>query len=263
MLEITSRDNPLVHDYVRLRENRAFRRETGRFVLEGARLLGDALESGVRMETVFFTEEACEKHPALLASAWESGARVCLAGGAVAAKLADTGTPQGVFAAAFMLDKAFALDKINLGGAYAALENVRDPGNLGAVLRTAEALGLSGVLLSAGCADVYAPKVVRASMGAVFRTAFFQTDDLPAALSLLREKGMQTLAALAGGTTRLLTQLDLRGGVVAAIGNEGAGLSPACVEACDPFTIPMRGRAESLNAAAAAAIILWEIMRSR
>lgn len=263
MMEITSRDNPLVRDYVRLREHRARRRESGCFVLEGVRLLDDAMESGVRLETVFFTQSACEKHASLRARVEKTGARLCVIGDAAAAKLADTAAPQGVFATAFMLDKVFSLDKINLCGAYAALENVRDPGNLGTILRTAEALGLSGVLLSEGCADIYAPKVVRASMGAVFRTAFFETDDLPAALALLRGRGMQTLAALAGGTTRLLTQLELHGGMVVAIGNEAAGLSDACVEACTPFTIPMRGRAESLNAAAAAAIVMWEMMRGR
>lgn len=263
MLSITSRDNPLVRDYVHLRDHRAHRRETGRFVLEGARLLEDAFESGMRIEAVFCTEEAVAKHTSLLEKAEANGTRVYLVSHAVAAKLADTNAPQGVFALAFMLDKVPALDKINLDGAYAALESVRDPGNLGTVLRTAEALGLSGILLSKDCVDLYAPKVVRASMGAVFRMGFYEVDDLPGTLHHLRQQGMQTLAALAGGTTRLLTQLDLRGGVVAAIGNEGSGLTAACVEACTPFTIPMNGRAESLNAAAAAAIVMWEMMRSR
>ncbi len=263
MQEITSRENPLVRDYVRLRESRSFRKESGRFVLEGARLLDDALKSGAKLETVFFTAEAREKQEALWQRSAESGAKICLAGEAAAARLADTKAPQGVFASAFMLDKAFSLDKINLSGAYAALENIRDPGNLGTMLRTAEALGLSGVLLSRGCADIYAPKVVRASMGAVFRLPFFETDDLPGALAALRMRGMKTLAALAGGTDTQLPRLDLSGGVAAAIGNEACGLSPACVAACTPFTIPMRGRAESLNAAAAAAIIMWEMMRAR
>lgn len=263
MLAITSRDNPLVRGYVRLRDHRSYRRETGCFVLEGARLLEDALESGVRLETVFFTEEALAKHAALFEKAEADGTHICTVNQAIAAKLADTSAPQGIFAQAFMLDKASALDKINLDGAYAALESVRDPGNLGTILRTAEALGLSGILLSKDCVDLYAPKVVRASMGAVFRIAFFEVDDLPDTLSRLRQQGMQTLAALAGGTTRLLTQLDLQGGVVVAIGNEGAGLTDACVDACAPFTIPMKGRAESLNAAAAAAIVMWEMMRGR
>ncbi|MFT8887206.1 MAG: RNA methyltransferase [Ethanoligenens sp.] len=263
MMEITSRENPLIRDYTHLRDNRAYRRETGRFVLEGARLLADALESGVRLETFFFTDAAMEKHAALCQTASQKGVRVCMVGSSVAVKLADTSAPQGIFATAFMLDKAFALDKIKLDGVYAALEDISDPGNLGTILRTAEALGLSGILLSKGCTDIYAPKVVRASMGAVFRTAFLQVDDLPAALSLLNDNGIQTLAALAGGTTRLLTQLDLHGGVVVAIGNEGAGLTDACVKVCKPFTIPMKGRAESLNAAAAAAIVMWEIMRGR
>ena len=262
-MEITSRENPQVREYVRLRENRSFRRKTGRLVIEGVRLLSDALESGVRLQTVFLTEQCKEKNEILWGKILSLGVQIYIVGEGVAQKLADTSTPQGVFAVAFMLDKAIALDKINLYGAYAALENIRDPGNMGTILRTAEALGFAGVIFSAGCTDVYAPKVVRASMGAVFRIKLFEVSDLPAALVFLKKKGMQAIAALASGTSTLITQLDLKDGVVAAIGNEGEGLSAACVEVCTPFTIPMRGRAESLNAAAATAIIMWEIMRGQ
>lgn len=262
-MELQSRDNPRVRDYVRLRDNRVHRKKTGRFVLEGARLVGDALENGRVPEAVFFTPQARQKHPALSARAAESGAPLFDISDAVAARMADTAATQGVFAVAFVLDKAFALDKINLGGAYAALENVSDPGNVGTILRTAEALGMGGVLLSPGCADVWSPKVVRASMGAVLRLPLLRADDLPAALAALRAAGMRTLAALPDRAAPPLSALSLGGGVAVAFGNEGDGLTPACAASCTPFTIPMRGRAESLCVASAAAIAMWEIMRGR
>lgn len=260
---LQSRDNAQVRDYVRLRDSRAHRRRAGRFVLEGVRLLADALESGHPLESVYFTAEAKQKHAPLWDKAARAGARLYELSDAVAGKMADTDTPQGVFATALMLDKVFSLDKINLGGAYAALEDVSDPGNMGTILRTAEALGMDGVLLSAGCTDVWAPKAVRASMGAALRLPLFWADDLPAALAALRQRGMRALAALPDRAAPPLTSLELRGGVAAVFGNEGAGLTPACVAVCEPFTIPMRGRAESFCVAAAAAIVMWEIMRGR
>ena len=262
-MELQSRENPRVRDYVRLRENRTHRRKTGRFVLEGARLVGDALQNAQAPEAVFFTAQACQKHPALYAQARQNGTALFEISDAVAARMADTAAPQGVFAVAFVLDKAFALDKINLGGAYVALENVSDPGNVGTILRTAEALGLDGALLSPGCADVWSPKVVRASMGAVLRLPLWRAEDLPAALGTLRAAGMQTLAALPDRAAPPLDSLSLAGGVAAVFGNEGDGLTPAAAAACAPFTIPMRGRAESLCVASAAAIAMWAVMRGR
>lgn len=263
MTLISSRDNPLIREYVHLRESAGFRRKSGAFVLEGARLCKDALESGVRLRNAFITESAVSRESDLTAALAAAGARVFTVTDAIGRHISDTAAPQGIFCTAFMLDKVFELNTINLYGAYLALENLQDPGNLGTVLRTAEALGLEGVILSQGCADVYAPKVVRATMGAVFRLPFCRADDLPALLKALSDRGMTTLAA-AAGAAKSVTVCRAEGGVVAVIGNEGAGLTEACIAACrEAVRIPMRGRAESLNAAAAAAILLWEIMKDR
>ncbi|MDR3551690.1 MAG: RNA methyltransferase, partial [Clostridia bacterium] len=130
--------------------------------------------------------------------------------------------------------------------------------------RSAEALGVDGVLLSPGCADLWSPKVVRASMGAVFRLKVYELQDFCGTLRALRAQGMKTLAATADAGADDLTREPLSGGIVACVGNEGAGLSAGCLSVCDKrVTIRMKGRAESLNAAAAAAILMWEIEKQR
>lgn len=260
MQKLTSRDNPLVKEYVHLCGGAAQRRQAGLFPLEGARLAGDALQSGIRFRAAFFESGALQKHAALASGLAASGASVYEVSAPVAAKMSQTGTTQGIFCEAFLLDKALSMDKISIYGAYLAVEEVQDPGNMGALLRSAEALGFDGILLSPGCADLFAPKVTRASMGAVFRLNWMTVPELPGLLRELSARGMKTLAAVADATAEDLTRLDLSGGVVACVGNEGNGLSPSLRAACThQVTIPMKGRAESLNAAAAAAILMWEI----
>lgn len=264
MQRIESRENPRVREYVRLAANAGHREERGRFVFEGARIVADALDSGAPIEEAFVASSALRRLSPLAERLERAGASVFEVTPPVEAKLACTQTPQGVFCVARMLDKALSLDKINIVGAYLAVEAAQDPGNVGTILRSAEAFGLDGVLLSPGCADLWSPKVVRASMGAVFRLPVFRPADFTDALRALSARGMKTLAAVAGKNARAVTGEDLRGGVVACVGNEGNGLSEACVAACETrVTIPMKGRAESLNAAAAAAVLMWEIEKQR
>ena len=261
---ISSRENPLVKAYGRLCASKAFRASGRRFAIEGARLCGDALESAVPIESAFLTREAVEKYGGVAQRLLQSSAQIYEISQPVAQKMADTQNPQGIFCIARMLDKPMRLDKININGAYIALENLQDPGNLGTVLRTAEALGLSGVILSPGCADVYSPKVLRGAMGAVFRLPFAASEDFPGLLRALSQKGVRTVAAVADRSAVSVLEAELSHGAVAAIGNEGAGLTQESVAACaQRVTIPMGGRAQSLNASAAATILMWEICRRR
>lgn len=245
MPSITSRDNPLVKQAVRLRGSAAERRAHGRFFLEGYRLCADALASGYAPETLFVTEAAARKYPI-------RHENMTLVTEPVARKLGDTQTPQGVFGVFRMRERGIS------GSKLIALENVQNPENLGAIARTAEALGLDGLLLSGGC-DVYHPRALRASMGALLRLPVTQTDDLPGAL---RQSRLPCYAAVPNSGAAPVTQCDFAHGGVVVIGNEGGGLSEEAAAACGhTITIPMRGRAESLNAAAAAAILCWEMVR--
>ena len=147
---------------------------------------------------------------------------------------------------------------------YLALEDLQDPGNLGTVVRTAEALGFGGLILSAGCCDLYNPKVLRGSMGGVFRLPAYITADMVTTVGRLRTKGFRCFACVPDEDALPVQTAPFGPGSICLIGNEGNGLRPETVAACgERLTIPMAGRAESLNASMAAGIVLWEMARRR
>ncbi len=259
-MEITSRDNRWIKEYRRLAEDTRYRRESGRFVVEGARLCADAVRSGVAVETVFVTERACAQYPEHTAAVTAVAGNVFTVPDTLARHLADTMNPQGVFCVA--LRPSRTADNLVKGGRYAALETVQDPGNLGTMIRTAEAFGLDGLLLSDGCCDPYSPKVLRAAMGGVFRLPLFSAGDLAETLPTLSARGFTTVACVVDADAEAVQTVGLGGGTIAVIGNEGNGLRAETVAACTKrTTIPMDGRAESLNASMAAGIVFWEMVR--
>ena len=182
----------------------------------------------------------------------------------LAALLSETKNTQGIFAVCRMERDTHALSALPGKGRLLAVENMQDPANLGAVLRTAEALGIAGVLLVGECCDIYSPKVLRASMGAVFRLPFYEAEDITVALAALHALGYTAYAAVPDAAARPIHTCCFTEGSAVFIGNEGNGLTEAARLGCDvPVTIPMQGRAESLNAAAAASIVMWELCRPR
>lgn len=255
MERITSRENRWVKQYTKLLSSRRARRETGEFTAEGVRLVGEAAAYGTPV-AVFYTEECLTRFPQQLSPILSQTKRQFLITPSVALKLSDTRLPQGVFAIVKQpvdrVDPAALREK----GRYVMLCGIQDPGNLGTVFRTAEALGLDGVLLDEACCDPLSPKAVRGSMGAVFRLPFGS-----AALSNLTF-GLPTYAAVLSADAKSITDCDFSEGGVMLIGNEGNGLPDKVIEAASHrITIPMAGCAESLNAAAAAAILLWEMCK--
>lgn len=261
--QITSRKNEIVKQTARLCASAEIRREQGLFLVEGARLCRDAAQSGVEIETLFYTLQAKEKYEEYIVPVTASARAVFEIAPHVAELLSETKTPQGVFCVCKMNSAARELPGIPAGRHYLALENLQDPANLGAILRTAEALGIGGVILGGNCCDVYSPKVLRASMGAVFRLPFFLAPDMLYAIKLLREMKFACLAAVPDAAARKVTAVDFHNPTVLIVGNEGNGLTDETIEACSgKVTIPMLGRAESLNASASAAILMWEMMRA-
>ncbi|NMP36702.1 MAG: RNA methyltransferase [Clostridiales bacterium] len=261
MEKITSRSNDKIKFAARLREEVRERRESGLFIIEGVRLCCDAARSSVEIDTLFVTADAMmryEKSIGLLERAAKQSYEITTD---VASRISDTKQDQGVFCICKMLDKISDIDKIDTMGKYVALENISDPSNLGAAARTAEALGMSGIIVASGC-DIYNPKAQRASMGSLLRLPVFFTAELPLTLGQLREKGMLTLASVPDSGARPVTEMNFSGGAVCVIGNEGAGITEVTASVCDiEVTIPMKGRTESLNASAAAAILMWEMMK--
>lgn len=152
---------------------------------------------------------------------------------------------------------------IKKDGFYVIAEEMNDPGNLGTVIRTAHAAGADGVILSKGSVDLYNPKVLRSTMGSVFKIPVIQNADLAQVTDLMKRSGISIYAAHLKGK-KLLYELDLKNGCAFMLGNEARGLSDKAADMCDELVkIPMPGNAESLNASVAAAVLIYEMVRQR
>ncbi len=252
MERITSRANPLCARIRKLNSSRAFRRETGLFPCENPKLVAEALQWGSGVE-VLVTAEGVD-FPAPIPAETR---RVEMPADLLKS-LSDVGSPQGVLALCAL--PSTAPPEELKGGRYLVLDALQDPGNLGTIWRTADALGADGLFLLPGCADPYSPKTVRATMGAAFRLSAWECG-LDKVQGLLAAAGIPLLAAALQADTADVRAADLRRSAV-IIGSEGRGVSPASLAACvGTVKIPMRARCESLNAAVAAALILWEMCR--
>lgn len=259
MLKIESLQNEIVKRACKLTVSSKARQQSNAFFLEGLRLCCDAAQSGVHVLQCFVTADALARDEARLKPLLACAAKTAIVSSAVAQKLSQTQSPQGVFCICEMLHPS---GDINPNGIYIALDHVQDPANIGAIIRTAEALGISGAILY-DCCDIYNPKAQRAAMGSLLRLPLIHTDDLTACLSALSKQGMRLLATTPDAAAAPITSLSANHGVAAVIGNEANGVSPDVLALCERVTIPMNGRAESLNASMAAAITMWELVRSR
>ena len=261
MENITSRTNAKIKFALSLRDDAAARRKNEMFFIEGARLCYDAFKSGVSVLQFFFTRSARAKFPDVCASLISAAKESYEVSGDVALRLGDTRSPQGIFCICSAVDKIYKENKIDFGGKYVLLENIQDPSNIGSAARTAEALGIDGLILCGGC-DIFNPKALRASMGAFFRLSIFVCTDAPSFLETATNGGMLTVASTPRADAKKITDLCFDGGVICVVGNEGNGVEEKTMQSCRvKATIPMTGRAESLNASTAAAILMWEMMR--
>lgn len=261
---ITSRQNKIVRETAALLKDGAKRRAEGHFLCEGARLCRDAVLSAVPVELCFYTEASAEKYAEYLRPILQAAQQSYLVEEHVAGLLSSTKSPQGIFCVCKLPDTTQDTTETACQNCL-VLENLQDPGNLGTVLRTAEALGVERLVLLGECCDPFSPKVLRASMGAVFRVRLSEQTNAQALCAQLSTDGYRLHAAVPVSTAVPVTQIDFAHGLHAVfIGNEGNGLTQETISLCDDaVTIPMGGRAESLNASAAANILLWELCRGR
>ena len=247
MERITSRSNPLCTHIRKLNTSASYRREQGAFVGEGPKLLSEVLRAGQTV-TVVITPYDVEVP-------WPESARRVEMPADLFASLCDTKTPQGVLFICKTPDTSMP-EKLD-GNRYLVLVGVQDPGNVGTVWRTADAFGADGLILLEGCADPFAPKTVRATMGAAFRLPVYRSTAGELA-EKCREAGLPLYATALREDTADVAEADLRR-CAAVIGSEGRGVSEEVLSLCEKtLKIPMRERCESLNAAVAAAVILWE-----
>lgn len=248
---ITSRKNPLMTQIRKLVSSRSFRREQGLFLGDGIKLLEEAARWSGGLTTVVAAEGTAL--PAL-----PDGVRLVEVPGDVMTSISPMESPQGALFLSRM-PRTAPPERLE-GDRYLILDGLQDPGNVGTIWRTADALGADGVILVNGCADPWNPKTVRATMGACFRLPVYEVtgEELPA---LLERSGLPLYAtALREDTVDIKTADLSRSAVV--IGSEGKGVSDRLLELSQrTLKIPMRERCESLNAAAAATVVLWEMGR--
>ena len=252
--EITSVQNPQVKAWRALADKRA-REESGCFMVEGVKMTREAAQHA-RVRSVLIQSDMAERleaDQALFRALEAQGAAFYGVSEAVLRAVSEAKTPQGIAACV-----EFPQRRPAAGRLIVALDGVQDPGNVGTIIRTADAAGFEGVLLAPGCADVYSAKVLRATMGSVFRMAIERAADFPAALARLREQGYAILSSELSGAPFYHRAHSER--AVLVVGNESAGVSEAASrEATQRLCLPMRGGAESLNAAVAAGIMMYEL----
>lgn len=278
---ITSRQNRRVVELMKLDDRRA--REKNRlFRFDGIKLLCEALRRGVELDSVFLrvgtAEKVGERMKELYGCTLEQvDCPVFGVEDSLFEKISQENAPEGVITVAKYIDKChkniiiYNKDEIQPRSDVPVilLESVRDPLNVGAIIRSAAALGIGHLILSADCADIYHPRTVRAAMGPLFSMPITRVEDLAGTVSALRADGRRIYAAALDDTAIRLGSPEMEadqgssaGANGAVIGNEGHGLSEAVINACDRSVyIPMKADTESLNAGVAAALLMWELCK--
>ena len=257
--QISSVKHPVVQLARRL-SRPAERAEHDRFLIEGPNSVQAALDAGVDVDTLLSTGAAARRHAGLLAAAASAGTRVLQVTDQVMASIAPTVTPQGVVAIAPGVTRP--LERLPAGASFVCvLDGVADPGNLGTVLRAADAAGADALVTTAGSVHADSPKAVRAAAGSLFHLPVFDAVPWPVARDACRAAGLRLVGADAHAGVGL-DAAGLDGPVALVLGSETHGLSSAAKADCDQLvSLPVYGRAESLNLAAAAAILLYEVAR--
>jgi TrmH family RNA methyltransferase len=252
MRKIESRQNSKIKDWIRLGKERKYREKTGYFLCEGRKMLEEARQSGQHIGEILLCD------PALGEELDTPETPVYLLPETLLRQISEVKTPQNLVFTCQA--KTSTLEELEEPRRLLILDGLQDPGNLGTILRCADAFALDGVVLLPGCADLYNPKVVRSTMGAVFRVKTIRSSQ-QALLDFAKEQNLPLYATALAADSQPVTGQNLsRCGVV--IGNEGNGVSSEMLAACQKkLIIPMPGRAESLNASVAAAIMMWEMMK--
>lgn len=260
---ITSNSNPKVKKLLTWQKKRKVREEDGIYIVEGLRMFVEAPQDKVR--EVYVSESFYKKkREELCLDAW--GKKLEILSDSVYGHVSDTKTPQGVLVV--MEQMKYSLEEVIAGKEGRAsllmvLDNLQDPGNLGTILRAGEAAGVTGVVMSSDCVDIYNPKVIRSTMGSIYRMPFIYVEDLPTVVKMLGEKEIHTYAAHLKGK-RSYEEEDFTKGTAFLIGNEGNGLQDEVADAAEIYVkIPMCGEVESLNAAIAASVLMFEAARQR
>ncbi len=263
--EITSVTNPLIKMAASLKQKK-YRNELGLFAIEGIRFAEEAAASGWETEYCLYTEEAAsnDRVKKVLSALQKRNCRQQQVSQSVYERISDTEHPQGIMV--IVKKKSYDLPELLVPGKvpfFIVLDRIQDPGNVGTMIRTADAAGCSGVILTDGCADLFSGKVLRSSMGSIFHLPIVNLVETKRACSFFAEQGISVAAACLD-TPLLYWDVAMSGPLAIVFGNEGSGISQEWLAVADKkVRIPIYGNAESLNVASATAIFLYEAARQR
>ncbi len=271
---ITSRQNQFISEISKLRDKK-YSSQAKSFLIDGIKLFEEAVNCGAEIEYVFLkdgSKNIIERAEFVLKSTntLNSVKRILLLSESVFSKISEEKSPEGIICAIKYIDKLHKIATINNicenPGTFFSpserifmLEGIRDPGNLGTIIRSAAAFGVECLVISSDCADIYNAKTVRASMGSIFRQKIIRVEDLSAFVRELRRNERRIFATVVNDKSYVLGNVDLIDTDCFIIGNEGHGISHEIIELCnESIYIPMTIGSESLNAAAAATVCMWE-----
>ncbi|MBE5886426.1 MAG: RNA methyltransferase [Lachnospiraceae bacterium] len=261
---ITSASNGKIKWVCTLREKAKLRRKEQKFIAEGCKMFLEAPPE--RLSEVYVSESFLKKEGELETACKERLKKISyeVVSDDVYKKMSDTVTPQGILCV-IAIKEASLQDMLKTTNKplFVLLENLQDPGNLGTIMRTAEGAGVTGVILSKDCVDIYNPKVIRSTMGSIYRVPHFYAEDLCGIIEQIKEKGINVYAA-ALDSSEIYDTYSYKEASAFLIGNEGNGLKPETIAAAGKCCyLPMEGQVESLNASVAASILMYEAYRQR
>ncbi len=253
MIEITSINNPTIK-HIKALSSKKERQKTGEYIVEGIKQVNEAITSKKEIKMIVVSEDFD------ISLLFDFSCEIYSVPPFVFEKVCDTKTPQGVLAV-LKQEKNEDL-KLKERGLYLYCDGISDPGNMGTLIRTADAAGFDGVMLSKTCVDIYSPKVVRSSMGSFFRMNIYQ-DITVTDLIGFKNEGVNLYGGALTKKTKDYREADYNNTSIIIVGNEANGISDEVLSLCIPVKIPIYGGAESLNVGVAAGILMYQAKNSR
>lgn len=234
------------------------RDEKKKFFIEGVRIVEEAILENVNIDYIVISDTFDRDHK-IVRLLVDKGINIYVSRDKMMKGLSDTETPQGVIA---VVDYINILPNLN-EDVIVVLDSIQDPGNMGTILRTADAVGVNRVIVSKGSVDVYNPKVLRSTMGSIFRVPIEKVDDLVSSIIKLKSEGYNVVATHLEGEKNHYN-VNFKNKVAIVVGNEASGVRDEVAISCDELIkIPMRGKTESLNVSVAAGVVMYEALRQR
>lgn len=261
---ITSKNNENIKYISKLLNSSKFRNQQREFIIEGLRICIEAVKSGVKIKKAFYTYEFYNKFDREIKVVLDNCKELYIVNKEITNKISDTESPQGIICICNAKDELYSIESVKENSTVVVLENIQNPSNLGAIIRTCDAFNIESVIVSKGSCDIYNPKVLRGSMGSIFRSRIVVSDDIHRTICELNSHEFLTVAMVAEDGAVNIKYLPGNRKIAIVIGNEGSGISQSTKLSCTSnVLIPINKNVDSLNAAVASGIAIWELTRKR